>query len=244
MFSGISSVKYVSESKTTKLFVDSSFNASNVVAIFVFSSSFALVSIVFLIVCSFGLVCFYHLWNEHHIDPCRLVHTLLLSTNMAPCYVYSANGKNKLVINSIYSIWTKPILIKCLAFNGLLLPSDQSLFTFINFWLDKLLLMKPPNHDASPNEYGHRKSFRIWKCSMGNTWNSFVWLSNPFLNIFLPFSRWIVAGKADPEMPKRMYIHPDSPASGEQWMQKVVSFHKLKLTNNISDKQGLVSSFG
>ena len=55
------------------------------------------------------------------------------------------------------------------------------------------------------------------------------------------FSRWIVAGKADPEMPKRMYIHPDSPATGEQWMQKVVSFHKLKLTNNISDKHGLVS---
>ena len=54
-------------------------------------------------------------------------------------------------------------------------------------------------------------------------------------------SRWIVAGKADPEMPKRMYIHPDSPTTGEQWMQKVVSFHKLKLTNNISDKHGLVS---
>jgi hypothetical protein len=51
----------------------------------------------------------------------------------------------------------------------------------------------------------------------------------------------MVAGKADPEMPKRMYIHPDSPASGEQWMQKVVSFHKLKLSNNISDKHGFVS---
>ena len=61
-----------------------------------------------------------------------------------------------------------------------------------------------------------------------------------FLSLFS--SRWIVAGKADPEMPKRMYIHPDSPATGEQWMQKVVSFHKLKLTNNISDKQGLVST--
>ncbi|XP_036954771.1 T-box transcription factor TBX2b-like [Acanthopagrus latus] len=51
-------------------------------------------------------------------------------------------------------------------------------------------------------------------------------------------SRWMVAGKADPEMPKRMYIHPDSPAMGEQWMSKVVNFHKLKLTNNISDKHG------
>lgn len=54
-------------------------------------------------------------------------------------------------------------------------------------------------------------------------------------------SRWMVAGKADPEMPKRMYIHPDSPATGEQWMSKAVTFHKLKLTNNISDKHGFVS---
>ena len=54
-------------------------------------------------------------------------------------------------------------------------------------------------------------------------------------------SKWMVAGKADPEMPKRMYIHPDSPATGEQWMSKVISFHKLKLTNNIQDKHGFVS---
>ena len=54
-------------------------------------------------------------------------------------------------------------------------------------------------------------------------------------------SRWMVAGKADPEMPRRMYIHPDSPSTGEQWMSKIVSFHKLKLTNNISDKHGFVS---
>lgn len=60
--------------------------------------------------------------------------------------------------------------------------------------------------------------------------------------IFVVNSRWMVAGKADPEMPKRMYIHPDSPSTGEQWMQKVVSFHKLKLTNNISDKHGFVST--
>uniref|UniRef100_A0A3Q3W886 T-box domain-containing protein n=1 Tax=Mola mola TaxID=94237 RepID=A0A3Q3W886_MOLML len=51
-------------------------------------------------------------------------------------------------------------------------------------------------------------------------------------------SSWMVTGKADPEMPKRMYIHPDSPSKGEQWMSKPVAFHKLKLTNNISDKHG------
>ncbi|XP_017296582.1 T-box transcription factor TBX3 [Kryptolebias marmoratus] len=51
-------------------------------------------------------------------------------------------------------------------------------------------------------------------------------------------SRWMVAGKADPEMPRRLYIHPDSPGLGEQWMSRGVSFHKLKLTNNISDRHG------
>ncbi|GFO44287.1 hypothetical protein PoB_007079200 [Plakobranchus ocellatus] len=51
---------------------------------------------------------------------------------------------------------------------------------------------------------------------------------------------WSIAGKADPDMPRRMYIHPDSPSSGEQWMQKPVSFQKLKLTNNIADKSGFV----
>lgn len=50
-------------------------------------------------------------------------------------------------------------------------------------------------------------------------------------------SRWTMAGKADPEMAKKMYIHPDSPMTGEQWMQKLVSFHKLKLTNNMNDKR-------
>ncbi|KAJ3588690.1 hypothetical protein NHX12_009544 [Muraenolepis orangiensis] len=51
-------------------------------------------------------------------------------------------------------------------------------------------------------------------------------------------SRWTVAGKADPETPKRMYIHPDSPSKGDQWMSKPVAFHKLKLTNNTADKHG------
>uniref|UniRef100_A0A8C6U996 T-box transcription factor 2a n=1 Tax=Neogobius melanostomus TaxID=47308 RepID=A0A8C6U996_9GOBI len=51
-------------------------------------------------------------------------------------------------------------------------------------------------------------------------------------------SQWTVTGKADPEMPKRMYIHPDSPSKGEHWMSKPVAFHKLKLTNNTSDKHG------
>ena len=57
-------------------------------------------------------------------------------------------------------------------------------------------------------------------------------------------SRWMVAGKADPELPPRFYIHPDSPSTGEQWMNRPsISFHKCKLTNNIADPNGHVSIF-
>lgn len=50
----------------------------------------------------------------------------------------------------------------------------------------------------------------------------------------------MVAGNADSPVPPRVYIHPDSPASGETWMRQVVSFDKLKLTNNELDDQGHV----
>lgn len=54
-------------------------------------------------------------------------------------------------------------------------------------------------------------------------------------------SSWLVAGKADPPAPCRMYAHPDSPFTGEQLRKQVVSFEKVKLTNNEMDKHGHVS---
>lgn len=51
-------------------------------------------------------------------------------------------------------------------------------------------------------------------------------------------SSWMVAGKADPNMPPRIHVHPDSPAKGAQWTKQVVSFDKLKLTNNQMDDNG------
>jgi len=50
-----------------------------------------------------------------------------------------------------------------------------------------------------------------------------------------------VAGKADPATPGRVHYHPDSPAKGAQWMKQIVSFDKLKLTNNLLDDNGHVS---
>ncbi|XP_078502502.1 T-box transcription factor TBX10-like [Lissotriton helveticus] len=51
-------------------------------------------------------------------------------------------------------------------------------------------------------------------------------------------SSWLVAGKADPATPGRVHFHPDSPAKGGQWMRQIVSFDKLKLTNNLLDDNG------
>ncbi|XP_023246222.1 T-box transcription factor TBX20-like [Copidosoma floridanum] len=51
-------------------------------------------------------------------------------------------------------------------------------------------------------------------------------------------SCWLVAGKADPPAPARLYVHPDSPFTGEQLRKQIVSFEKVKLTNNDMDKQG------
>ncbi|XP_011446708.3 T-box transcription factor TBX20-like [Crassostrea angulata] len=51
-------------------------------------------------------------------------------------------------------------------------------------------------------------------------------------------SSWLVAGKADPPLPTRLYMHPDSPFTGEQLQKQTVSFEKLKLTNNMLDKNG------
>lgn len=50
-----------------------------------------------------------------------------------------------------------------------------------------------------------------------------------------------VTGKAEPAMPGRLYVHPDSPATGAHWSRQLVSFQKLKLTNNHLDPFGHVS---
>ncbi|NWX49900.1 TBX5 factor, partial [Steatornis caripensis] len=54
-------------------------------------------------------------------------------------------------------------------------------------------------------------------------------------------NKWSVTGKAEPAMPGRLYVHPDSPATGAHWMRQLVSFQKLKLTNNHLDPFGHVT---
>ncbi|KAI1309476.1 T-box transcription factor TBX20 [Halotydeus destructor] len=51
-------------------------------------------------------------------------------------------------------------------------------------------------------------------------------------------SSWLVAGKADPPSPNRLCTHPDAPFTGDQLRKQVVTFEKVKLTNNEMDKSG------
>jgi hypothetical protein len=56
-------------------------------------------------------------------------------------------------------------------------------------------------------------------------------------------SSWLVAGKADPPVQSRLYVHPDGPFTGDTLYKQIVSFEKVKLTNNEMDKSGHVSFF-
>ncbi|XP_030372897.1 T-box transcription factor TBX6 [Scaptodrosophila lebanonensis] len=51
-------------------------------------------------------------------------------------------------------------------------------------------------------------------------------------------SQWVPAGGAEPQSPQRMYLHPDSPATGAHWQSQALLFNKVKLTNNTLDSNG------
>lgn len=51
---------------------------------------------------------------------------------------------------------------------------------------------------------------------------------------------WQAAGKAEHPVKSRPFPHPDSPSTGQRWMQSPVSFYKLKVTNNLSNPDGNV----
>jgi len=54
-------------------------------------------------------------------------------------------------------------------------------------------------------------------------------------------SQWVPAGGAEPQSPQRMYLHPESPATGKHWQSQALLFSKVKLTNNTLDNNGHVS---
>ncbi|KAM6951164.1 T-box transcription factor TBX6 [Aplochiton taeniatus] len=51
---------------------------------------------------------------------------------------------------------------------------------------------------------------------------------------------WQAVGGAEARLPDRVFIHPDSPATGAHWQGRSISFHRAKLTNNTLDTQGYI----
>ncbi|KAJ8015790.1 hypothetical protein DPEC_G00029800 [Dallia pectoralis] len=55
-------------------------------------------------------------------------------------------------------------------------------------------------------------------------------------------SQWMVAGNTDHSCrTTRLYVHPDSPCSGDTWMRQVINFDRVKLTNNEMDDKGHIT---
>ncbi|XP_077002936.1 T-box transcription factor TBX22 [Tamandua tetradactyla] len=52
-------------------------------------------------------------------------------------------------------------------------------------------------------------------------------------------SQWMAAGSTDHScITPRLYVHPDSPCSGDTWMRQIINFDRVKLTNNEMDDKG------
>ncbi|KAG7277569.1 hypothetical protein CRUP_013887 [Coryphaenoides rupestris] len=49
---------------------------------------------------------------------------------------------------------------------------------------------------------------------------------------------WQAVGEAEARLPDRVFIHPDSPATGAHWLDRSISFHRAKLTNHTLDAHG------
>lgn len=47
---------------------------------------------------------------------------------------------------------------------------------------------------------------------------------------------WVAVGRSDKKQIYCEYEHPDSPNSGSYWMDKIVAFKMVKLTNNKTTK--------
>ena len=56
-------------------------------------------------------------------------------------------------------------------------------------------------------------------------------------------SEWVVTGEAETMGSEkgRLFVHPDSPATGAFWEKQIITFQKCKITNNHLDILGWVS---
>ncbi|OCT58851.1 hypothetical protein XELAEV_18001339mg [Xenopus laevis] len=51
---------------------------------------------------------------------------------------------------------------------------------------------------------------------------------------------WSKSDRAEPGPPTHLYVHPESPASGNRWMERPICFSKIRLTNNTLSQGGQI----
>lgn len=49
---------------------------------------------------------------------------------------------------------------------------------------------------------------------------------------------WSPGGQAEHQSERRIYLHPESPSTGNYWMNQSINFHRVKLTNTASPPEG------
>ena len=135
------------------------------------------------------------------------------------------------------------------------------MFFYLNFYvkvvaLDTLFLLTTSKVFILPviNAISFRRMFPTVRCSFGGL-NKFIGTQTLFAILLdiIPYdnrryryayhrSSWLVAGKADPTPPHRYFVHQDGPFTVDQLNSSnhLVSFDKVKLTNNELDATGQV----
>ena len=111
-------------------------------------------------------------------------------------------------------------------------PTLRCSFSGIETTIASMLAHNPHHHH---HNHHHQNDVRFYVCM------DIIPIDNKRYRYAYHRSSWLVAGKADPPSPSRLYIHPDTPYSIEQLRKQVISFEKVKLTNNEMDKSGHVS---
>ncbi|KAK5871406.1 hypothetical protein PBY51_004290 [Eleginops maclovinus] len=116
-------------------------------------------------------------------------------------------------------------------------PSYKVKVTGLNPKTKYILLMDIVPRDDHRYKFADNKWPPAKQSTAGQTDHSDP-LNAPFLICCIFSAAKVGNGKSRAAMPGRLYVHPDSPATGAHWSRQLVSFQKLKLTNNHLDPFG------
>lgn len=130
------------------------------------------------------------------------------------------------MINDIVTRFTGIFTLPKLANNYVVSSVCVSNVRLILFFSSSWVVAGKADPISPPRIHGNLTELTLYsyaKCQL----NIFIIIKSVFFPYFSSIFKWIA-------------VHPDSPAPGSSWMKQIVSFDKLKLTNNQLDENGHV----